>query len=47
MLLKKLNETSEVLWTIDFWSNRQMRSYLGITVLFISNEKLHNAVLRL
>jgi len=43
----KLNETSEVLWTTNFWSNRQMRSYIGITVHFIWNEKLHNAMLRL
>jgi len=32
ILVKKLNETSEVLLTIDFWSNRQMRSYIGSTV---------------
>jgi len=29
--VKKLNETSEVLLTIDIWSNRQMRSYIGVT----------------
>jgi len=23
--------------TIDVWSNRQMRSYIGVTVHFISN----------
>jgi len=37
VLVKKLNETYEVLLTIDFWSNRQMRSCIGITVHFISN----------
>jgi len=36
-ILLKLNETSEVLLTIDVWSNRQMRSYTGVTVHFISN----------
>ena len=44
-LVKNLNEASEVLLTIDIWSNRQMRSYIGIIVHFISNEKLHNAML--
>jgi len=39
--LKKVNGTSEVLMNIDFWSNKQMCSYIGITVHFISNEKLH------
>jgi len=34
---EKLNETCEVLLTIDYWSNRQMRSYIGVTVHFISN----------
>ena len=36
-----------VLLTIDFWSNRQMNSYigLGLTVHLISNSKLHNAML--
>jgi len=37
ILLKKLNESSEVLLTIDVWPNRQMRSYIGVTVYFISN----------
>jgi len=27
------------------WSNRQMHSYIGMIVHFISNEKLHNAML--
>jgi len=45
--VKKLNETNKVLLTIDVWSNRQMRGYLGITVYFISNEKLYSAMLRL
>jgi len=31
ILLKKLNETSEVLLTIDIWSNRKVRSYIGVT----------------
>jgi len=34
---KKLNKTSEVMLTIDVWSNRQMRSYIQILgSLFIS-----------
>ena len=37
ILVKKLNETCEVQLTSDFWSNRQMRSYIGVTVHFISN----------
>jgi len=37
ILLKILNETSEVLLTIDFWSNRQMRSCIGVTFHFISD----------
>ena len=36
ILVKKLHETCEVQLTIDFWSNRQMRSYIGVTVHFIS-----------
>jgi len=37
-LKKKLNETIEVLLTIDvWWSNRQMRSYIGVVAHFISN----------
>jgi len=39
LVKKKLNQTNEVLLTIDFWSIKQMRSYVGITVRFISNEK--------
>jgi len=31
--------------TIVLWSNGQMRSYTGVTVHFISNEKLHSAML--
>jgi len=51
ILVKKTvkKETSEVLLllTVDLWSNRQMRSYIGITANFISNETLQNAMLRL
>jgi len=45
ILVKKLNETSEVLLTIDFWSNRQMRSYIGSTVHLyeiVSNYEITN-----
>jgi len=45
ILGKKNYRTSEVLLTIDFWSKRHMHSYIGITVHFISNQKLHNAML--
>jgi len=44
---KKVNESSELVSTVDFLSNRQMRSYTGINVRFISKEKLRNAMLRL
>jgi len=37
LLAKKLNETSEVLLIIDFWSNRDLRSYIDITVDSLSN----------
>jgi len=32
ILLKKLNETSVVLLGIDVWSNRQMSSYIGVSI---------------
>jgi len=34
---KKLNETCGVLLTIDYWSSREMPSYIGVTVHFNSN----------
>jgi len=34
ILVKKNNETYEVSLTIDFWSDRQMHSYIGINVHF-------------
>jgi len=34
---KKLDENSDVLLNIGFWSSRLMRRYTGITVHFISN----------
>ena len=40
ILLKKLNETSEVLLTIDIWSNRQIHSYIGVTVHFSGVRKI-------
>lgn len=56
LLLEKSNEISESLinalgqvpcvsLTIDIWSNRQLRSYIGITAHFILNWKLHTALL--
>jgi len=45
ILAKKLNETSKLLLTVDVCANRQMRSYVGITVHIISNQKLHNVML--
>jgi len=33
--------------TVDILSNKQMRRYIGITVHFISVEKLHSVILRL
>lgn len=37
-LRDKLEKVSSVNLTIDLWSNRQMRSYFGITGHYISNE---------
>jgi len=37
IMIKKLDETCEVLLTIDYWSTKQMPSYIGIIVHFISS----------
>jgi len=44
---KKVNESIELGSTDDFLSKRQMRSYTGINVRFITNEKICNTMLRL
>jgi len=45
MLVKKRNESSEHVSTVDFFSNRQMRTYIGIIVCFISDEKPYKSML--
>ena len=45
ILVKKLNEANELSLTVDIWSNRQMRSCIGITANLISKWMLYNAML--
>ena len=45
MLTKILIKVSELSITVDIWSNRQMRSFIGFTAPFISNWKLKTAML--
>ena len=45
ILVTKVNETSDLLLSGGFRSNGQLHSYIGITVHFNSNYKLHNAKL--
>ncbi|KAK2192686.1 hypothetical protein NP493_25g04019 [Ridgeia piscesae] len=40
-----LETTSDISVTVDLWSNRQMRSFIGITAHFISDWELRSAVL--
>lgn len=40
-----LAETPSVCLTLDMWSNRQIRSYIGITCHFIHNWEPHSAML--
>ena len=44
-IVKLLSVSSQVCLTIDIWSNRQMRSYLGVTCHFIVDFKLQCAML--
>lgn len=44
-LMKAFDKVSRLSLAIDIWSNRQLRSYIGITVHFIINWKLHTALL--
>ena len=44
-IVKLLSISSQVCLTLDIWSNRQMRSYLGVTCHFIVDFKLHSAML--
>lgn len=44
-LMKAIDKVSHISFTIDIWSNRQFCSYIGITVHFIMNWKLHTALL--
>lgn len=40
-----MKEANSICLTIDLWSNRQMRSYIGITAHFILNWTLKSAAL--
>ena len=44
-LISQLSDCTELSMTIDIWTNRQMRSYIGITAHFIRDWKLQNAML--
>ena len=44
-LVTALSESDEISLNVDIWSNRQMRSYIGITAHFLINWKLHDAML--
>ena len=44
-LISQLSDCTEISMTIDIWTNRQMRSYIGITAHFIREWKLQNAML--
>ena len=41
----KLQRTSDISIMIDTWSNRQMRSFIGITVQYLSGWKVEQAML--
>ena len=49
MLYASINKyftlTSKVCLTMDIWTNRQMRSYLGVTGHFIEDFKLQSIIL--
>lgn len=40
-----INLAPQVCWTLDIWSNRQMRTYLDVTGHFIVNFKLQSVML--
>ena len=44
-LMDSLRQVSQVSLTLDLWSNRQMKSFLGITAHFIHNFNLCSAML--
>ena len=44
-LISGQSDCTELSMTIDIWTNRQMRSYIGITAHFIREWKLQNAML--
>ncbi len=44
-LVSQLKRARSVCLTIDLWSNRQMRGFLGITAHFIRDWKLHSCAL--
>lgn len=44
-ILSQLKETKNCCLTIDLWSSRQMKSYIGITAHYILKWKLKSATL--
>ena len=44
-VLEKLSKTETINLTIDLWSNRQMKSYLGITGHYISEQWILESVM--
>ena len=44
-VLALLDSATQISVTLDLWSNRQMRSYIGITAHFVSCWTLHSAML--
>ena len=44
-IVKSLEKPDVVCTAIDLWTNRQMRSYFGMTVHYISDWSLHSAML--
>ena len=44
-LREKLNSVEHICLTLDLWSNRQMRGFLGMTGHFILNWKLESVII--
>ena len=44
-LISQLSDCTKLSMTIDIWTNRQLRSYIGTTAHFIREWKLQNAML--
>lgn len=44
-LKQQLRETTCVSVTVDIWSDRKMRSFLGVTAHYLSNDTLHSKLM--